>query len=137
MNVFQSIKVSLGALLLALVASAMLTACSSDEETTEAPPTEETRSQLAQYERFVADSYPGDQVVFAAIPMYPRGGGIREFVFHSLCRKNLGCSHFMDGYAADLCNGQLEGSISRMLANDFPDLEITIVEPDAERPQSG
>ena len=44
MNVFQSIKVSLGALLLALVASAMLTACSSDEETTEAPPAEETSS---------------------------------------------------------------------------------------------
>ena len=41
--------------------------------------------------------YPPDTTVFAVLHTYPRYCGPREAVFTALCRKNLGCSHFVVG----------------------------------------
>ncbi|MBN8440678.1 MAG: sulfate adenylyltransferase [Thauera sp.] len=39
--------------------------------------------------------YPGGKVTLGVQPLYPRHAGAREQVFHALCHKNLGCSHYL------------------------------------------
>jgi pyruvate kinase len=41
--------------------------------------------------------YPAGKVVLASFITYPRFAGPREAVFTALCRKNMGCSHFIVG----------------------------------------
>ncbi|MGI9422305.1 MAG: pyruvate kinase [Hyphomicrobiaceae bacterium] len=41
--------------------------------------------------------YPPGKVVLASFLTYPRFAGPREAVFTAICRKNMGCSHFVVG----------------------------------------
>lgn len=41
--------------------------------------------------------YPKGRAVLGAFSSYPRFAGARETVFDALCRKNMGCSHFIVG----------------------------------------
>lgn len=41
--------------------------------------------------------YPKGRAVLGAFSSYPRYAGARETVFDALCRKNMGCSHFIVG----------------------------------------
>ncbi len=41
--------------------------------------------------------YPRDKVLLTCFATYPRFCGPREAVFTALCRKNMGCSHFIVG----------------------------------------
>ena len=53
---------------------------------------------LASYRRLIdSGAYPAGSVLLGGFATYSRFSGPREAVFTALCRKNMGCSHFIVG----------------------------------------
>jgi ATP sulfurylase len=97
------------------------------------------RIVLESYQKLIQSGiYPPNSVLLGAFSTYSRYAGPREAVFTALCRKNMGCSHFIVGrdhtgvgnfYAADASH-QLLRNLEKELG-----IEIIFFEDYAYNPE--
>ena len=76
-------------------------------------------------------AYPENRVVLGGFATYSRYAGPREAVFTALCRKNMGCSHFIVGRDHTGVSDYYSPEANRKFFDEIGDIGITPVFFDA------
>lgn len=84
-----------------------------------------SQTVLGAFERLIHLAFPN--ALLTAFANYPRFAGPREAVFHALCRKNFGCTHFVLGRDHEDEHGFYSAGVNRVLFESLGNIGITPV----------
>lgn len=82
---------------------------------------------LESYKAMIDNYLPRGRVVLSILTTEMRYAGPKEAIFHAICRKNFGCTHFIVGRDHAGVGTFYDPEAAIEIFNDYPDLGIGII----------